>query len=423
MKYLQRFILILLSYFSLFMFFNAELAYSSFSAYENQIFEESSEVKVRKLQEVFSGLWLYNWVIDWKYESIKESLLSYQKKAWIIIEDNDHWAWYFWNKTIDALEKEYWEKFLQLKETYLKIEEPSLDERYFYVTAYYSPVPWQQKYTTWSYEWDVRLNWEWKHTASWKEVFSWLMAAPRNYAFGTKIYLEWIWIWSVEDRWWAIVNAWERWHEYDRIDVWMWYGDEWLQRALKWWTRKVKWYVVDKNQQLTIEFDMSPITKYRWLVVDAKEPEDNSVKKLQELLKETWLYNWVVDWDYLKVKNILIKYQLDSWIIDSEYDEESGYFWEKTYAVFRKNFWLSWDWIFIAKYIEAWAYSELSLIEKAKIDALKAKLDLLLDKKYKWDDSKKSKFKKALLLSIDRSVKSINNQKKKSELIYFRDIL
>gem|GEM_PF-5825520 len=56
MKYLQRFILILLSYFSLFMFFNAELAYSSFSAYENQIFEESSEVKVRKLQEVFSGL-------------------------------------------------------------------------------------------------------------------------------------------------------------------------------------------------------------------------------------------------------------------------------------------------------------------------------------------------------------------------------
>jgi hypothetical protein len=38
------------------MFFNAELAYSSFSAYENQIFEESSEVKVRKLQEVFSGL-------------------------------------------------------------------------------------------------------------------------------------------------------------------------------------------------------------------------------------------------------------------------------------------------------------------------------------------------------------------------------
>lgn len=423
MKYLQRFILILLSYFSLFMFFNAELAYSSFSAYENQIFEESSEVKVRKLQEVFSGLWLYNWVIDWNYKSIEWNLLDYQKRAWIIIEDDDHWAWYFWNKTIEALEKEYWEKFLQLKETYLKIEKPSLDERYFYVTAYYSPVPWQQKYTTWSYEWDVRLNWEWKHTASWKEVFSWLMAAPRNYAFGTKIYLEWMWIWSVEDRWWAIVNAWERWHEYDRIDVWMWYWDEWLQRALKWWTRKIKWYVVDNNQQITIEFDESPITKYRWLVVDAKEPEDNSVKKLQELLKETWLYTWVADWDYLKVKNILIKYQLDSWVIDSEYDEEAGYFWEKTYAVFRKNFWLSWDWIFIAKYIEAWAYSELSLLEKAKIDAMKAKLELLLEKKYKWDDLKINKFKKSLALSIEKSVKSINNQKKKSELIYFRDIL
>lgn len=423
MKYLQRFILILLSYFSLFMFFNAELAYSSFSAYENQISEESSEVKVRKLQEVFSGLWLYNWVVDWKYKSIEWNLLDFQKRVWIIVEDDDHWAWYFWNKTIDALEREYWEKFLQLKETYLKIDEPSLDERYFYVTAYYSPVPWQQKYTTWSYEWDVRLNWEWKHTASWKWVFSWLMAAPRNYAFGTKIYLEWMWIWSVEDRWGAIVNAWERWHEYDRIDVWMWYGDEWLQRALKWGTRKVKWYVVDKNQQITIEFDESPITKYRWLVVDAKEPEDNSVKKLQELLKEIGLYNWVIDWDYLKVKNILIKYQLDSWIIDSEYDEEAWYFWEKTYAVFRKNFWLSWDWIFIAKYIEAWAYSELSILEKAKMDNLKAKLEILLEKKYKWDDLKINKFKKSLIVSIDRSIKAINNQKKKSELIYFRDIL
>jgi len=405
------------------MFFNAELAYSSFSAYENQISEESSEVKVRKLQEVFSGLWLYNWVVDWKYKSIEWNLLDFQKRVWIIVEDDDHWAWYFWNKTIDALEREYWEKFLQLKETYLKIDEPSLDERYFYVTAYYSPVPWQQKYTTWSYEWDVRLNWEWKHTASWKWVFSWLMAAPRNYAFGTKIYLEWMWIWSVEDRWGAIVNAWERWHEYDRIDVWMWYGDEWLQRALKWGTRKVKWYVVDKNQQITIEFDESPITKYRWLVVDAKEPEDNSVKKLQELLKEIGLYNWVIDWDYLKVKNILIKYQLDSWIIDSEYDEEAWYFWEKTYAVFRKNFWLSWDWIFIAKYIEAWAYSELSILEKAKMDNLKAKLEILLEKKYKWDDLKINKFKKSLIVSIDRSIKAINNQKKKSELIYFRDIL
>lgn len=423
MKYLQRFILILLSYFSIFMFFNAELAYSSFSAYENQIFEQSSEVKVKKLQEVFSGLWLYNWIIDWNYRSIEGNLLDYQKKAWIIIENDDHWAWYFWDKTIEALERDYWDKFLQLKETYLKIDEPSKDERYFYVTAYYSPVPWQQKYTTWSYEWDVRLNWEWKHTASWKEVFDWLMAAPRNYSFGTKIYLEWMWIWSVEDRWWAIVNAWERWHEYDRIDVWMWYWDEWLQRALKWGTRKVKWYVVDNSQKITIEFEKSPVTKYRGLVVDAKEPEDNSVKKLQELLKESNLYNWAIDWDYLKIKNILIKYQLDNWVIKTEYDEEAWFFWEKTYAVFRKDFWISWDWIFIAKYIEAWALSELSLIEKAKIDALKAKLELLLEKKYKWDDLKITNFKKSLIVTIDRSVKTINNQKKKSELIYFRDIL
>jgi hypothetical protein len=46
------------------------------------------------------------------------------------------------------LENDYQEKFLELKETYLKIDEPSLDERYFYITAYYSPLPGQDVYTT-----------------------------------------------------------------------------------------------------------------------------------------------------------------------------------------------------------------------------------------------------------------------------------
>ncbi len=431
MKYLQRFILILLSYFSLFMFFNAELAHSSFSAYENQISEESSDIKVKKLQEVFSWLWLYNWVIDWKYESIKESLLSYQKRAGIIIEDDDHWAWYFWNKTIDALEKEYWDRFLKLKEIHLKIDEPSKDERYFIVTAYYSPLPWQERYSYKpsekryrTYEEEIRLQWKWTNWASWKEVFAWMIAAPRNYSFWTKIYLEWVWIWSVEDRGWAIVNSWERSKcIYDCIDIWVWYWDEWRIRAEQWWKKTVKWFIVDNNENITIKFNESPATKYRWLVVDAKDPKEDNVKKLQELLKETWLYNWVIDWDYLKIKNILIKYQLENWIIETEYDEESWYFWEKTYAAFRKTFWITWDDVFIAKYIESWALSELSLLEKAKIDSLKAKLELLLENKYKWDDVKIFKFKNSLKVSINETLNTINYPKKKSELIYFRDIL
>lgn len=423
MKYLQRFILILLSYFSIFMFFNAELVYSSFSGYETQIFEWSNDIKVKKLQEVFSWLWLYNWSIDGNFSSIKDSLLSYQKKAWIIINDDDHWAWYFWKQTLEALERDFWDRFLQLKETFLKIDEPSKEERYFYVTAYYSPLPWQEKYLRGDYEAEIRLNWKWVRWASWKEVFPWMIAAPRNYAFWTKIYLEWVWVWSVEDRWGAIVNSWERWHEYDRLDIWMWYGDEWLQRALKWWTRKVKWKVLEWNQSVTIEFNTSPVTKYRGLVVDAEKPVDTSVKDLQSLLSDMGLYNGEIDWDYSKVKNILIKYQIEKWIIEDEFDEQAWYFWEKTYAAIRKQFWIVGDDLFIYKYIESWALSELSIIEKNNLEIVKIQLEKLLAKKYSWNTIKIEKFKNTLKTTIDKTVDTINNSKKKSELIYFRDIL
>lgn len=428
MKYLQRFILILLSYFSIFMFFNSELAYSSFSAYENQIFEESSEVKVKKLQEVFAWLWLYNWVIDWNYKSIEWNLLAYQKKAWIIQNDSDDWAWYFWDKTISALETEFWDRFLQLKETYLKIDEPSTESRYFYVTAYYSPLPWQDKYTTWSYEWDIRLNWGWKKAASWKEVFAWLLAAPKNYNYWTKIYLEWIWVWDVQDRGWAIVNAGERWHEYDRIDIWMWYWDEWLNRALKWGTRKIKWNIVNSNRDVTVEFDTSVVAKYNKLTVKLEEvskvkDENEDVKKLQQLLKDTNLYTWEIDWDYEKVRNILVKYQIENWVIENEYDEAAWYFWEKTYAVFRKNFWVKWDWLFIEKYIEASDYLAMSQLEKDRVNNLKTKLDAILEKKYRWNYFKIYRFKNSLRSSLDEIIPNINNDAKKNQLTYLREIL
>jgi len=103
----------------------------------------------------------------------------------------------------------------------------SSDNDYFVVTAYYSPLENQEYYLTWDYVSEKRLNWQWIRWASWKWVFSWMLAAPKNYKFWTKIYLEWLWIWVVEDRWWAIVNAWKRWYSSDRIDVWVWYGDEW----------------------------------------------------------------------------------------------------------------------------------------------------------------------------------------------------
>ncbi|MDD2907421.1 MAG: 3D domain-containing protein [Candidatus Gracilibacteria bacterium] len=410
------------------MFFNTELAYSSFSAYENQIFEESSELKVKKLQEVFSGLGLYTGIVDGKYDSIKESLLAYQKKAGIIEKNDDHGAGYFGDKTIVALENEFGDKFLNLKETYLKIDEPSLDSRYFYVTAYYSPLPGQDKYTTGSYEGDIRLNGGGKRTASGKGVFAGLMAAPRNYAYGTKIYLEGIGVGSVEDRGGAIVNSGERGHEYDRIDVWMGYGDEGLQRALKWGTRKVKGQVVNSARDITIEFNTSIVAKYNKLVVNpeklSEKPEENTqVMELQQLLKDTNLYNGVIDGDYSKVKNILIKYQLENGVIDSEYNEAAGYFGEKTYAVFRKDFGVKGNGLFIEKYIEAGDYLTLSQLEKDRVNNLKTKLDAILEKKYRGNHFKIYRFKNSLRSSLDEVIPKLNNDEKKNQLTYLREIL
>lgn len=132
------------------------------------------------------------------------------------------------------------------------------DDNYFVVTAYYSPLPDQEYYITGNYEAELRLNGRWIAWASGKWVFSWMLAAPGKYSFGTKIYLEGLGIWAVEDRGWAIVPAGERWYSYDRIDVWMGYGDEGLLRANFWGKRKVYGYVVDEHNNTNIDYTSVP---------------------------------------------------------------------------------------------------------------------------------------------------------------------
>ena len=127
-------------------------------------------------------------------------------------------------------------------------------EHKFVVTAYYSPLPHQENYLTWNYEREKILNGQWIRWASGKEVFSGMLAAPAKYSFGTKVYLEWLGVWSVEDRGWAIVPAWKRGYSHDRIDIWVGYGDEGLKRALSWGKRTVTWYIVAENIAPSIDY-------------------------------------------------------------------------------------------------------------------------------------------------------------------------
>ena len=127
--------------------------------------------------------------------------------------------------------------------------------RYFVVTAYYSPLPDQNYYLTWDYQREKRLNGQGIAWASGKPVFSGMLAAPANYRFWTKIELDGIWVWVVEDRWGAIVPAWNRGYQHDRIDIWVWYGDEGLRRALYWGKRTIRGRVVSNTRETSINIE------------------------------------------------------------------------------------------------------------------------------------------------------------------------
>ena len=227
------------------------------------------------------------------------------------------------------------------------------DTWYFVVTAYYSPLINQKHYLTWDYESEVKLNWAWIRWASWKKVFSWMLAGPQNYEFWTKIYLEWLGIWEISDRWWAIVTAWNRWYSHDRIDVWMWYWDEWLQRALYWWKRTVKWNIIDKNSNITLNYEKipSPVWTISWL-----NPQNNvftyslwvgsdidKVKKLQDFFSDLWLYKWDINWVYnSEIIKIVYDFQIKNEIVFSSSDSWAGYWWNLTKDKFKKAY-LNWD--------------------------------------------------------------------------------
>ena len=207
----------------------------------------------------------------------------------------------------------------------------------FIATAYYSPLPGQSRYATGSYAGDIRLNGPGKTTASGKAVFEWLLAAPAGYDYGTKIHFKWYWVGQVEDRWGAIVRSWVRWFEHDRIDIWMWYGDEGLNRALRWGKRTIEWKVVDASAEPTLKLGKTFLGKYGWVTVGPDSPELD-ILKLQELFIEVDLYSWEIDGKYESVKDAIIDFQIKTGVVNSRNHDEAWYFWNKSRDALREDF-------------------------------------------------------------------------------------
>lgn len=104
------------------------------------------------------------------------------------------------------------------------------------VTAYYSPLPDQTFYIKGSYDADVRLNGRGTNGADGTPVYIGMLAAPKNYPFGTRVKIPGLGVGEVHDRGGAILSG----DNYDRIDVWMGHGEEGLARALNWGARTVE---------------------------------------------------------------------------------------------------------------------------------------------------------------------------------------
>ncbi len=204
----------------------------------------------------------------------------------------------------------------------------------FIVTAYYSPLPWQSSYARGSFAADKKLNGNGTHGASGTPVFTGMIAAPSSYEFGTHIFFEGLWLGRVEDRWWAIVDAWVRWQPHDRIDIWMGYGDAWLSRARAWWVREVTWRFVTKEEADNLNsVDLIGIDKGRVdlsIFPTAKAQSQGGISA--DIIEAFAELGYIVEGG--DVKAMIFRFQVDQWILTSQSEDWAGNFGPKTKAAF-----------------------------------------------------------------------------------------
>lgn len=227
------------------------------------------------------------------------------------------------------------------------------EKKTFVVTAYYSPKSWQAFYYKGNFDDEKVLNWNWINWASWKPVFNWMLAAPSEYNFGWLIYFPSLWwVWEISDRWWAIVQAWEKWQTYDRIDVRMWTWELWLVRALTFWKQTIVGYYCDNNkvkelwikEKVWFNFDSIRIEKYFFnstlFLQDLRLwRNDVRVYELQDYLSKFGYMDKKTGYFGDETKNALCKYQVKRWISSWKY---CGNFSERTRSYMKNEAKIKW---------------------------------------------------------------------------------
>ncbi len=166
------------------------------------------------------------------------------------------------------------------------------------ITAYYSPLPGQSFYITGSYDGDRKLNGNGTNGACGKQVYPGLIAAPSTFEFGTKIDIPGFGTGSVCDRGGAIQNK--------RLDIWLGFGQEGLERAMTWGKRTVSITIYDKQESSVISelvyFDLAQDTqKYIDMILEAIQNSYNSYGQDSEEAVEYFDKNSEKDLELLKL--------------------------------------------------------------------------------------------------------------------------
>lgn len=221
--------------------------------------------------------------------------------------------------------------------------EPNYTVQTFIITAYYSPLLGQEHYVTGSYEGDIRLNGNGTHGADGTPVFPGMIAAPKSYPFGMKLYIPGVGMTSIHDRGGAIVTAGNRGYSYDRLDIWMGYGDEGLRNALGWGKRTVDVLVYGVNDELEelVYFDVYSTVENiatEIFLPTLTFPDDLFFGHSGDKIKEMQVY--LKNWGYLHTEpdgfygestaEAIYAFQLDFQIVSSPDELGAGHFGTRT---------------------------------------------------------------------------------------------
>jgi peptidoglycan hydrolase-like protein with peptidoglycan-binding domain len=192
----------------------------------------------------------------------------------------------------------------------------------------------------------------WKHARIWAKthteadgtkVFPGMIAAPSNYAFGTKICLKGLGCGAVHDRGGAIVKKGERnLAKHDRLDIWMGYGEAGLLRALNFNFKHLNGtvYSPDSNIASTIYFkDSMSLAQILEGLPERIEfrknlslgSNGNEVKKLQKYLVKLGLFKGSVNGIYdKKTVQAVLHFQQKYFVLKNSKQVGAGVFGPKT---------------------------------------------------------------------------------------------